>query len=116
MLLSALAFVLSYSLKDGYLGIGDHRLALPGAWYVNWFTTYLGLPQEGFFSTDYFPLIPWFFLFLAGHFLGALLQKKGAMEYLRRGHFGALEWMGRHSLGIYLLHQPGLALCLGLLG
>ena len=62
------------------------------------------------FSTDYFPLLPWLFLFWVGYFLHQLAGRAG-MEPLRRSVCPPLGWMGRHSLGrhslvIYLLHQP----------
>ena len=71
----------------------------------------LGFPGEGFSSSDYFPLIPWLFLFWAGYFGGRLLRRQGL---LRSGKpvFPFLSLCGRHSLWIYLLHQPVLAVFL----
>ena len=87
---------------------------LPASLYRNLLTAYLGFPNPGFFSTDYFPLFPWFFLFLTGHFLHRLLEEKDLNQRLfSRGQVPVLNWMGRHSLIIYLLHQPVLyGLCL----
>lgn len=62
------------------------------------------MPKD-FFSTDYFPLLPWLFLFWVGYFLHQLAGRAG-MEPLRRSVCPPLGWMGRHSLVIYLLHQP----------
>ena len=36
---------------------------------------YIGFPQAGFSSTDYFPLLPWIFLFATGYFLYSFLQE-----------------------------------------
>lgn len=87
---------------------------LPAALYRNLATAYLGFPAPGFFSTDYFPLIPWFFLFVTGYFLYRILEEKGLNQQLfARGQVPVLNWMGRHSLIIYLLHQPVLyGLCM----
>ena len=62
----------------------------------------LGFPPADFFSTDYFPLLPWFFLFLTGYFLYRL-RPEGEPSNLRLPVVTAL---GRHSLVVYLLHQP----------
>ena len=58
-----------------------------------------------FYSTDYFALLPWLFLFWAGYFLHFCMGRQ-RMEPLRRSVCPALGWMGRHSLLLYLLHQP----------
>ena len=56
-------------------------------------------------GADYFPLLPWLFLFWAGYFLHFCMGR-ARMEPLRRSVCAPLGWLGRHSLGIYLLHQP----------
>lgn len=65
----------------------------------------LGLRAEGFFSADYWPLLPWGFLYLLGTQLGAALLRERAVQPRRRLP-AALSFPGRHSLVIYLLHQP----------
>lgn len=81
------------------------RLALPQALYASYTTAYLGFMPKSFFSTDYFPLLPWLFLFWAGYFLHHLVGR-GRLAPLRRSVCPPLGWMGRHSLVLYLLHQP----------
>ena len=66
----------------------------------------LGLLAPGFHSADYFPLLPWFFLFLAGTVLGGWCLDHRDSRVLTLTLPGALTWPGRHSLLIYLLHQP----------
>ena len=65
---AVLSFALFFLLRncgDGSLGFERLVIApLPEALYRNHLTAYLGFPQPGFFSADYFPLLPWFFLFL----------------------------------------------------
>ena len=91
---------------SGFLGIGPLRLALPGSWYRNAFTAALGFPPAGYFSADYFPLVPWLFLLLAGSFLGVWLRLRQGPPWMYRLHAPFLAAAGQRSLWIYLLHQP----------
>lgn len=74
----------------------------------------LGLTSAGFFSADYFPLLPNLGFFLLGSVLGRTLYRNrqsllpGVDPKLPVLRF--LGFCGRHSLLIYLLHQPALAL------
>ena len=102
---SVALFGLTYHAQLGYLGFGDGWVLLPRFLYQNLFTAYLGFYPEGFFSTDYFPLVPWLFLFWVGFFLHHLVGRE-RMEPLHHSICPALGWLGRHSLVVYLLHQP----------
>lgn len=102
---SAVLFALTYHLDERWLGFGGLRLALPDAWYANYFTAFFGFLPFDFYSTDYFALLPWLFLFWAGYYLHKAVGRR-RMEPLRRSVCPALGWMGRHSLLLYLLHQP----------
>ena len=104
---SFLLFLLFRNVNTGYLGSENWNiLKLPDGFYENLFTTYLGFPQKGFFSADYFSLLPWFFLFLTGFYLYQLVQKNHMMEKLFSWRVPGFDVIGRHSLLIYLLHQP----------
>ena len=104
---SFLLFLLFRNVNTGYLGFENWNiLKLPDGFYENLFTTYLGFPQKGFFSADYFSLLPWFFLFLTGFYLYQLVQKNHMMEKLFSWGVPGFDVIGRHSLLIYLLHQP----------
>lgn len=74
----------------------------------NLFTAYLGFPAKEFYSTDYFPLLPWFFLFVAGYLLHKISLCLGWLKapFLKKNLLPPLTFMGRHSLLIYMLHQP----------
>lgn len=102
---SALLFWGTYPTMSGFWNLPGGRLALPQALYASWPTAYLGFMPKSFFSTDYFPLLPWLFLFWAGYFLHHLVGR-GRLAPLRRSVCPPLGWMGRHSLVLYLLHQP----------
>lgn len=66
----------------------------------------LGFPNAAFTSADYFPLLPWFFLFLMGAALGGWCLDHRENRLLTVPLPGVLTFPGRHSLIIYLLHQP----------
>lgn len=73
----------------------------------------IGIRPAGFYSGDYFPIFPNLGWFLLGAVLGrtayrrreSLLPKVNADFFLLR----FFRFCGRHSLWIYLLHQPVLA-------
>ena len=64
---------------------------------------------SGFRSADYFPVFPWIGYFLLGAAIGPLLYPKKSSRLPR---FGPRPWMepvmfiGRHSLIVYVIHQP----------
>lgn len=113
---SALLFLLTRNVNAGFLGFGSWKvLALPEGWYCNLITTYLGFPMPEFRSTDYFSFIPWVFIFVAGYFANCLFGEKKWLQYLENHKVRMLECLGRHSLVIYMVHQPVLYVVLGLL-
>ncbi len=105
-LCSFILFILFRGINDGYLGFeGIILWRLPKEWYANLFTTYLGFMESSFYSTDYFSLFPWFFLFITGYFLYQIIINRNLIKILQKRVYG-LEWIGKHSLIIYMLHQP----------
>ena len=76
---------------------------LPEALYRDDFTACFGFPPRDFFSTDYFPLLPWLFLFWCGFYLYDITRRDAALLSVR---LPPLTVMGRYSLWAYLLHQP----------
>lgn len=102
--LCAAAFLFTYRIGDGYLGMApDMMIMLPERLYSGYFMTFLGFMQKGFFSTDYFPLIPWIFLYLCGYLLHKLVIGSAIEPALTHG-IRPLNYIGRHSLVIYLVH------------
>ena len=80
-------FWLTYSLPSGRIGLSRAlSVELPSALY----------------SSDYFPLLPYLFLFLAGMFLARLPLPQAFYQQ----HSKPLSLLGKNSLWVYLLHQP----------
>lgn len=110
----AIGFVISFLLflavrnaNEGELGFeGIVLMELPDGWYRGWLATYLGFTESSFFSTDYFSVLPWIFLFITGYFLHGIMKQKGWFVYLEKGKRVWLENLGKNSLWIYMLHQP----------
>jgi len=74
---------------------------------INW----LGLMTHLPYTEDYVPLIPWFGVVLIGLFLGRLLfsepETPGWLSWKASNRATkTLALAGRHSLHIYILHQP----------
>ena len=102
---SLVLFLLTRDVNAHALGFyGVHIAVLPDALYQNYLTAYLGFPHPGFYTTDYFSLLPWLFLFLAGFYV----YQMAGQRILKISWPGLppLNWIGRHALEIYVVHQP----------
>ena len=112
-----LLFALTKNVARGSLGFEGLVLCqLPRWLYATDLLAVVGFPSPSFWSTDYFPLLPWFFLFCAGYFLWSLLDKSPRVKELLRPGLRPLSFLGRHSLVIYLIHQPALMAVFTVLG
>ncbi len=95
--------------KYRYIGIGKFIIyKIQPELYKNYFTTFFGFMFKGFYSADYFPFLPWIFLFLTGYFLYRLLDKKGIIKKWKKSppRKELFSLCGRYSLWIYMAHQP----------
>ena len=104
-----LLFLFTRHIQRGYLGFGSLQLIeLPRALYeLKWLTPF-GFPYPGFYSSDYFPILPWFFLFMVGYAFHYVLGESGRVRRVLSKRIPGLTKLGRYSLIIYLLHQPAL--------
>lgn len=118
-LVSAVLFLFLRHINNGFVGFwllgqiipgfpaAAAQIRLPSFLYQNLLTAYLGFPPPDFYSTDYFAVLPWGLLYLCGYFLCLICREKGWLDMaLFRLNIRPLAWIGRHSLLIYLMHQP----------
>ena len=79
----------------------------------------LGIHPAAFWSVDYEPIFPGFGVVLIGMGLGEYLYPQGVRSFtlpsLPQAAIRLLAFPGRHSLIIYLVHQPIIILLLGAL-
>ena len=66
------------------------------------------------FTVDYFPLLPWFGVTLLGIAIGDIIycgdkRRFRIPDLSKYKPAKFVSWIGRHSLEIYLLHQPIIA-------
>lgn len=77
---------------------------------VRWLA-WLGLEPANYYPVDYFPVIPWFGVVLLGIFIGNTFYDQNGRrfylpDYSNRLLVRGLSFLGRHSLLIYVIHQP----------
>ncbi len=87
------------------LGLAVHLLKKSMTIRFDWLLPF-GIHSPGFSSFDYFPLIPWFGIFLVGAALGRTLYapRRSLLPWHLPQSF--INAAGRHSLLIYIFHQP----------
>lgn len=97
---------LDFSSEDGLLHLffTDIRVNLP----ENVQYSYpIGILSKGFYSMDYFPLIPNGFLYLAGAALSLpVREKKLPKAFYADTKPKLINFLGRNSLIFYIIHQP----------
>ena len=95
-------------------GVLLRNLGVQSPWLV-WLGT-----DPTFFMLDYWPIFPWFGVMLLGVAAGNALygdrRKRAAPPIPRPRTVRPLAFLGRHSLTVYLVHQPVLLAALALLG
>lgn len=65
-----------------------------------------GFRGYDFVSADYFPLLPWFCVFLMGAYIGGKLMSGGKKAWMEKEYPRPLTYIGSNTLIIYLAHQP----------
>jgi len=69
-----------------------------------------GITPYDFYMLDFFPVFPWFGVYLIGMFFSNIFYKNGfskfSFERLTNKITNELSILGRNTLKIYLIHQP----------
>ncbi len=113
MIICLILFALTKHLPNGYIGTWSHVLVrLPRELYRFGALTPLGLPTPDFASADYFPLLPWIFMYILGYRLGNILFDNNTFKQIGTKKIPFLSWFGTKSLPVYIIHQP---VCFGLI-
>lgn len=106
LLLLAIFLLLFNAAYGTFGGFGFYFGKLPEVLYANTLTAILGFPPTDFASADYFPIVPWMFLYLFGFLLFPVLRKNRIFEKVSAFHVSIFAFIGRYSLWFYLAHQP----------
>jgi len=96
--------LLAFGLAAVLAGIFLSGLVFDFPWLL-----WLGFIPRGFYTIDYFPLLPWLGVLLLGLAFGKKFYAEGERTFKTRvplAFFKPLLFLGRHSLVVYLLHQP----------
>jgi len=100
-------FALTWGLNYRYIGIFGLKLfSLPEKLFKSKYLFPLGFRNRTFYSSDYFPIFPWLFLFLGGSSFAKCFSNRKLPKSFYTVHSQSLSSVGKNTLIIYLLHQP----------
>ena len=107
IIICGILFAVTYSVQQGFIGInGLFEWKLPDILYKIGVLFPFGFYNSTFVSLDYFPLLPWLFLFLAGSYFGIWAKNGSLPKFFYPVHIKWLAAVGRYTIWIYMLHQP----------
>ena len=95
-----IVLIIAGALATKYLSPGSDNVLIRATLWV------LGWSQPGFISYDYFPLLPWLFVFLLGTWAGTYVTERKLPEWFYDKKIPVFPPIGRKALIIYILHQP----------
>lgn len=106
-IVSLFVFSMTLNVKDGnFLGINGFSIQLPDFLSQNKLLFPIGIVSAGYTASDYFPLLPWLFLFTAGIFFGVWVKSGKMPAFVYKTHCKFLALTGKYTIWIYMLHQP----------
>jgi len=126
--LIGIAIILEYPfLKRKYINLILGVIFIAAGVYLMSFTfdfyglLWLGFTPNNFYTLDYFPLLPWLGVVSLGIFFGNTIYENYTRhfklpDFSKYLPVKVLGFLGRHSLLIYLIHQPIILFILYILG
>lgn len=116
LILMPFLFIVTFTFSSGVIGFQNiFTYNLPEQIFNTAFLFPLGITSNGFSSADYYPIIPFIFMFLSGSYLGHFIKQNKMPKFFYNTHFKWLATIGKYTLWIYLLHQPVVYLILKLI-
>ncbi len=82
------------------------KIKIPSILLESDFLYPFGIVNENFTSSDYFPILPWIFVFLIGTAISDPILNKKLPEKFYNFKSSFITFIGKHTLVIYLIHQP----------
>lgn len=113
-------FFLRFTLLNLISGIAIIITGIIIQWYNGPFwLLWAGIHPETFYSLDYTPLFPWFGVVLIGIYVGKKIYPGGkradTLGLIQHLDNNVVSFLGKHSLLIYILHQPLIILIIWLI-
>jgi uncharacterized membrane protein len=96
---AAAPFLYIAALVGSALAVASISLESEYIWMFGW-------TQPGFRSFDYFPILPWVFVFLLGTWAGTFIREGRLPGWFYRVKPRLFPAIGTKALLIYILHQP----------
>lgn len=109
--ISMIIYPLLAKIKSPYLTVLGVIIVVLGNYFSHITTTkdyffILNLTSSSFYSSDYYPLLPWIGLYILGILLGRHVYREKKSIFQWRMKDNLVMMAGRNTLLVYLLHQP----------
>lgn len=103
ILLFIIVFIITYCFQRKMINLGLRNNEVFNTLINGGYLNFMGFKSSSFRSSDFFPILPWIFIFMAGVLLGRKLYKMNNSNKIK---LRLLAFIGRKSLLIYLIHIP----------
>lgn len=114
-LIFAAVAAFTWNAQYGYLGLGDFKISFSEK-ISNMTDLYpLGIITKDYRSNDFFPIMPWFFVFMCGTSVGYWFKNGSMPKCFYKSHCKWLAATGRITIWIYLFHLPVILTILSLI-
>ncbi len=100
-------YILTFNIVRNYIGI-KNIFSIDIPYYITKYNLLFpfGIISEDFTSADYFPIIPWIFIFIIGTYIGLYFKSNKINPSFYKNNIPLLSYIGKHTIWIYILHQP----------